>query len=108
MILFCIVQVVVSYWWTTSNVFLFGNLKKKKNVVCPSPIGTKQWWFGGGTDLTPTYLNEEDAVHFHKTLKEACDKHDPKLYPKYKKWYVGSDVLGSLLWEQKMVLETVS
>ncbi|NXH99945.1 HEM6 protein, partial [Pachycephala philippinensis] len=48
--------------------------------------GTKQWWFGGGTDLTPTYLNEEDAVHFHKTLKEACDKHDPKLYPKYKKW----------------------
>ncbi|PKK32852.1 coproporphyrinogen oxidase [Columba livia] len=48
--------------------------------------GTIQWWFGGGTDLTPTYLNEEDAVHFHKTLKEACDKHDLKLYPKYKKW----------------------
>ncbi|XP_056353433.1 oxygen-dependent coproporphyrinogen-III oxidase, mitochondrial [Oenanthe melanoleuca] len=48
--------------------------------------GTTQWWFGGGTDLTPTYLNEEDAVHFHKTLKEACDKHDLKLYPKYKKW----------------------
>ncbi|XP_074784348.1 oxygen-dependent coproporphyrinogen-III oxidase, mitochondrial isoform X2 [Athene noctua] len=48
--------------------------------------GTKQWWFGGGADLTPTYLNEEDAVHFHKTLKEACDKHDLKLYPKYKKW----------------------
>ncbi|XP_009328922.1 PREDICTED: oxygen-dependent coproporphyrinogen-III oxidase, mitochondrial, partial [Pygoscelis adeliae] len=48
--------------------------------------GTKQWWFGGGTDLTPTYLNEEDAVHFHKTLKEACDKHGLKLYPKYKKW----------------------
>ncbi|XP_042666801.1 oxygen-dependent coproporphyrinogen-III oxidase, mitochondrial [Centrocercus urophasianus] len=48
--------------------------------------GTKQWWFGGGTDLTPTYLNEEDAVHFHKTLKEVCDKHDLKLYPKYKKW----------------------
>ncbi|XP_063275959.1 oxygen-dependent coproporphyrinogen-III oxidase, mitochondrial-like [Prinia subflava] len=48
--------------------------------------GNKQWWFGGGIDLTPTYLNEEDAVHFHKTLKEACDKHDLKLYPKYKKW----------------------
>ncbi|CAM5080214.1 unnamed protein product [Eretmochelys imbricata] len=48
--------------------------------------GTKQWWFGGGTDLTPTYLNEEDAVHFHKTLKEACDQHNPELYPKYKKW----------------------
>lgn len=48
--------------------------------------GNKQWWFGGGTDLTPTYLNEEDAVHFHKTLKEACDKHDPELYFKFKKW----------------------
>ncbi|XP_072849957.2 oxygen-dependent coproporphyrinogen-III oxidase, mitochondrial [Pogona vitticeps] len=48
--------------------------------------GTKQWWFGGGTDLTPTYLNKEDAVHFHKTLKEACDKHGPELYPKFKKW----------------------
>ncbi|XP_053167317.1 oxygen-dependent coproporphyrinogen-III oxidase, mitochondrial isoform X2 [Hemicordylus capensis] len=48
--------------------------------------GTKHWWFGGGTDLTPTYLNKEDAVHFHKTLKEACDEHNPELYPKFKKW----------------------
>ncbi|KAG8509544.1 Oxygen-dependent coproporphyrinogen-III oxidase, mitochondrial [Galemys pyrenaicus] len=48
--------------------------------------GNKQWWFGGGCDLTPTYLNQEDAVHFHRTLKEACDKHGPDLYPKFKKW----------------------
>ncbi|CAN2387678.1 Coproporphyrinogen III oxidase [Pristimantis euphronides] len=48
--------------------------------------GNKQWWFGGGTDLTPTYLNPEDVVHFHQTLKEACDKHDPGFYPKFKKW----------------------
>lgn len=48
--------------------------------------GNKQWWFGGGCDLTPTYLNQEDAVHFHRTLKEACDQHGPDLYPKYKKW----------------------
>nr|DBA34402.1 TPA: hypothetical protein GDO54_001961 [Pyxicephalus adspersus] len=48
--------------------------------------GTKQWWFGGGTDLTPTYLNQEDVVHFHQTLKEACDKHSPAFYPKFKKW----------------------
>ncbi|KAG8136742.1 hypothetical protein E2320_005301, partial [Naja naja] len=48
-------------------------------------LGTKQWWFGGGTDLTPTYLNEEDAIHFHKTLKDACDQHNPELYPKFKK-----------------------
>ena len=48
--------------------------------------GNIQWWFGGGCDLTPYYLNEEDAVHFHKTLKEACDKSDPSFYPKFKKW----------------------
>ncbi|XP_039601120.1 oxygen-dependent coproporphyrinogen-III oxidase, mitochondrial [Polypterus senegalus] len=48
--------------------------------------GTKQWWFGGGTDLTPTYLDNADAAHFHKTLKDACDQHNPKLYPDFKKW----------------------
>ena len=44
------------------------------------------WWFGGGSDLTPTYLFEEDAVHFHKTIKEACEKHDKAYYPRFKKW----------------------
>nr|XP_020452393.1 LOW QUALITY PROTEIN: oxygen-dependent coproporphyrinogen-III oxidase, mitochondrial [Monopterus albus] len=48
--------------------------------------GTKQWWFGGGTDLTPVYINKEDAFHFHKTLKDACDKHHPQYYPDFKKW----------------------
>lgn len=48
--------------------------------------GNKHWWFGGGSDLTPTYLNQEDAVHFHRTLKEACDRHGSDLYPKFKKW----------------------
>ena len=41
-------------------------------------------WFGGGTDLTPYYLFEEDAIHFHSTLKNACDKFDEKLYPLFK------------------------
>ena len=41
-------------------------------------------WFGGGADLTPYYLVEEDAVHFHRTWKESCDRHDPSLYPKFK------------------------
>ncbi|KAL3418676.1 coproporphyrinogen iii oxidase [Phlyctema vagabunda] len=44
------------------------------------------WWFGGGTDLTPCYLFDEDTIHFHKTLKEACDKHDKSYYPRFKKW----------------------
>lgn len=43
-------------------------------------------WFGGGADLTPYYLDEEDAVHFHLTLKQACDKFDPTYYPRFKAW----------------------
>lgn len=42
-------------------------------------------WFGGGADLTPYYLNEEDAIHFHSSLKEVCDLHGRKLYPRFKK-----------------------
>ncbi|WP_306012768.1 MULTISPECIES: oxygen-dependent coproporphyrinogen oxidase [unclassified Allomuricauda] len=42
-------------------------------------------WFGGGQDLTPYYLFDEDAVHFHKTCKKACDAHHPEFYPTYKK-----------------------
>jgi coproporphyrinogen III oxidase len=41
-------------------------------------------WFGGGADLTPYYLFEEDAGHFHRTLKGACDRHDPSYYPRFK------------------------
>jgi coproporphyrinogen III oxidase len=41
-------------------------------------------WFGGGEDLTPYYLFEDDAKHFHKTCKTACDKHNKTFYPKYK------------------------
>eukprot|EP00250_Pteridium_aquilinum_P024956 c29895_g1_i1 orf=672-1865(-) len=46
----------------------------------------KAWWFGGGTDLTPSYVFEEDARHFHQVQKEACDKFDPNYYPRFKKW----------------------
>lgn len=42
-------------------------------------------WFGGGTDLTPYYLFEEDGRHFHQTYKTVCDKFDPLLYPAFKK-----------------------
>ena len=41
-------------------------------------------WFGGGADLTPYYLFEEDAAHFHRTLKAACDRHDPSCYSMFK------------------------
>jgi coproporphyrinogen III oxidase len=42
-------------------------------------------WFGGGADLTPYYLFEEDAVHFHATLKAACDRRDPACYARFKR-----------------------
>lgn len=41
-------------------------------------------WFGGGQDLTPYYLFDEDAIHFHTVCKEACDKHHKDFYPTYK------------------------
>ena len=51
----------------------------------PSPsevVGGR--WFGGGQDLTPYYLFEEDAKHFHQTCKTVCDKHHPNFYKDFK------------------------
>ena len=41
-------------------------------------------WFGGGSDLTPYYLFEEDAKHFHQTLKDSIDPFGTDLYSKHK------------------------
>ena len=41
-------------------------------------------WFGGGTDLTPYYLFEEDAQHFHQTYKNVCAAFDATFYDKFK------------------------
>ena len=41
-------------------------------------------WFGGGLDLTPYYLFDEDAKHFHQNCKMICDQHHPEFYAKYK------------------------
>lgn len=52
-----------------------------------SKDGTPQtWWFGGGADLTPSYLYPEDAKSFHKIQKEALDPFGKDLYPRFKKW----------------------
>jgi coproporphyrinogen III oxidase len=47
---------------------------------------TGEAWFGGGIDLTPYYLVEDDAIHFHRTIKTTCDKHDVNYYSQFKKW----------------------
>ncbi|GJN09516.1 hypothetical protein PR202_ga27531 [Eleusine coracana subsp. coracana] len=72
-----------------------------------APGAPRQWWFGGGTDLTPSYIIEEDVKHFHsvrhfllcscwitvwcpiewfQVQKQICDKFYPSFYPKFKKW----------------------
>ncbi len=43
-------------------------------------------WFGGGIDLTPIYLNPEDAHFFHAEIRKVCDRYSVEFYPKYKKW----------------------
>lgn len=42
-------------------------------------------WFGGGADLTPYYLFEKDALHFHQMHKEACESVSPDFYPAFKR-----------------------
>jgi coproporphyrinogen III oxidase len=44
------------------------------------------WWFGGGTDLTPYYGFEEDAVHFHRTCRDALSPFGADYYPRFKRW----------------------
>ena len=48
-------------------------------------IQTGKKWFGGGADMTPSILNEEDVNFFHKSIENVCDKHDKKYYPDFKK-----------------------
>ncbi|GAB2634231.1 oxygen-dependent coproporphyrinogen oxidase [Belliella aquatica] len=43
-------------------------------------------WFGGGIDLTPHYVDENDAKFFHQAVKETCDQFNPEYYPKFKNW----------------------
>ena len=44
------------------------------------------WWFGGGMDLTPYYGFAEDAVHFHRTCRDALAQFGAEVHPRYKEW----------------------
>jgi coproporphyrinogen III oxidase len=44
------------------------------------------WWFGGGMDLTPYYPFAEDAIHFHRTCRDALAPFGPAYYPRFKRW----------------------
>jgi coproporphyrinogen III oxidase len=51
---------------------------------------TTKGWFGGGGDLTPMRLDApqslEDGAFFHAGFRQACDRHDPEYYPRFKEW----------------------
>ncbi len=49
-------------------------------------MNTGIWWFGGGIDLTPHYVKEEEAQFFHAQLKNVCDQYKTDFYPRFKKW----------------------
>jgi coproporphyrinogen III oxidase len=59
-----------------ANFRYFELYDENKNIV--------DQWFGGGLDLTPYYLFEEDATYFHQVCKSVCDKHDAHFYTNYK------------------------
>lgn len=62
---------------THANIRYF-ELYNEKNEITDS-------WFGGGADMTPYYLFEEDAKHFHSTYKNTCEVFDPGFYNGFKK-----------------------
>tara|TARA_A100001011_G_scaffold379488_1_gene445565 strand:- start:2222 stop:3049 length:828 start_codon:yes stop_codon:yes gene_type:complete len=49
-------------------------------------ICTTHEWFGGGMDVTPSKIDEDEKKQFHSTLKKMCDRHNKKYYHRYKKW----------------------
>jgi coproporphyrinogen III oxidase len=48
--------------------------------------GKEMRWFGGGIDLTPHFVIEEDARFFHRALKHTCDTFHSDFYSKFKNW----------------------
>lgn len=55
--------------------------------ITPMPgAPVEVWWFGGGIDLTPHYVDSADARYFHRALKEVCDQHHPSYYDEFKRW----------------------
>ncbi|MGH8600536.1 MAG: oxygen-dependent coproporphyrinogen oxidase, partial [Burkholderiales bacterium] len=55
-------------------------------LIAEKPEAEPVWWFGGGMDLTPYYGFHEDAVHFHRTCRDALAPFGDERYPHFKKW----------------------
>ena len=48
-------------------------------------LNENTWWFGGGIDVTPHYIDEKKARDFHQGLKRTCDDFSNAFYPQFKK-----------------------
>src|SRR6185369_3907127 len=56
-------------------------------MLCAAPAdGAPVVWFGGGMDLTPYYGFEDDAVHFHRTCRDALAPFGADKHPRFKRW----------------------
>ena len=54
--------------------------------IAQKPDADPVWWFGGGMDLTPYYGFADDAVHFHRTCRDALAPFGADVHARYKKW----------------------
>jgi coproporphyrinogen III oxidase len=49
-------------------------------------LATSHAWFGGGSDLTPTFPFDADTQDFHAELARACESYRPQAYAEFKSW----------------------
>jgi coproporphyrinogen III oxidase len=49
-------------------------------------LSTSRAWFGGGSDLTPSFPFEQDTQDFHGALRGACDAYRAGAYDEFKAW----------------------
>lgn len=75
------VHMNVRFFMTEAAPGMASAIENQKPKIESSP-----WWFGGGFDLTPYYGFEEDAAHWHRAARAACEPHGADLYPRFKRW----------------------
>ena len=68
-----------------ANLRIFSLDDAEHNASPSAEKATNGWWFGGGFDLTPYYIEEEDCIFWHQAAKDICDKFDKNLYGELKK-----------------------
>ena len=76
---------VVLAWYCIRKTLCSGSARQLALFELHDDTGTVTGrWFGGGSDITPYYLFEEDVHHFHAAFKNAMDPFGKELYPVYK------------------------